>query len=119
MKAVAIAIIATFLAVNAWGMDVTLVWDANSESDLAGYRLYYSTEHFKSSDPVVPKAGRTVVEIPLGSLDNPSLPEFSLEGIPNMGHYFALTAYDREGLESGFSNVVPVKIPPKQVVDMR
>ena len=28
----------------AYALDVTLQWDANTEADLAGYRVYYKTE---------------------------------------------------------------------------
>lgn len=81
--------------VSSW--DIQLAWDANTEADLAGYRLYHSVG--SSFNGVVPY-GNSVATIPADT-QNFSLP------ITDPGtHYFLLTAYDESGNESGPSNEV-------------
>lgn len=65
-------------------------------SDLEGYRIYYGTE----SDNLVP-----LVDLIGSSSTTYSITELS-PGI----YYFAVTAYDYEGLESGFSEMVSKEI---------
>jgi hypothetical protein len=97
----------------ALAMDVTLQWDPNVETDLAGYKLYYRTTAFVSTDPV-PAAGATgwtVITVPVSAT-----PTRAVTGLPNVKHWFAVTAHDSEtpSLQSGFSNVVtagPVSTP--------
>lgn len=68
--------------------EVTLAWDANTESDLAGYRLYYGLSSGVYGDPV----------------DVGNVTEYTLTGItPNVDVYYAATAYDTSGNESGYS----------------
>src|SRR3989441_468099 len=68
---------------------VTLVWDPNTETDLAGYKLYYSTSSgsYQSSMDVVNLSSNTLAVL--------------LEG---RTYYFAATAYELNVNESGFSN---------------
>jgi hypothetical protein len=68
----------------------TLVWDANSEPDVAGYRVYYGTS--SRTYPFVLDA-RNVTSLPVPTLN---------EGT----YYFALTAYNTAGLESDYSDEV-------------
>ena len=72
-----------------------LSWDHNTESDLAGYYIYSATSSGGYTQPnfafSVP-AGTNTFDFP------PSQPE----GV----HYWAVTAYDLAGNESGFSNEV-------------
>ena len=69
--------------------NVTLIWDRNSESDIAGYNVYYGrvsgdyTRLVTVADPMVVitvKGSKTI--------------------------YFAATAYDTNGLESALSEEV-------------
>ncbi len=72
-------------------MNVTLQWDANTESDLAGYRIYASTQSgvYTTAIADIPTGTETVtVEVP--------------EGVT----YFVATAYDTAGNESEYSNEV-------------
>ncbi len=74
------------------GADVTLKWDANTESDLAGYKLYHG------------KATRTYVDPPCDTeLDTIFTITDLDEGVT---YYFALTAYDTSGNESNYSEEV-------------
>jgi hypothetical protein len=81
--------------------DVTLSWDRNLETDVAGYKLYYksgsSTGTFDGSDAA---QGKSPVDVK-------NLTSFTLNGLdPAKDYYFQLTAYNTAGAESGFSNMV-------------
>ncbi|MDY6790272.1 MAG: fibronectin type III domain-containing protein [Thermodesulfobacteriota bacterium] len=88
--------------------DVTLRWDANTETDLAGYKLYYKTDTPGSPyNGTGADQGASPVDIPLGSLSDPNNPEFTITGLDASHIYFlVLTAYDTEENESGYSNEV-------------
>ncbi len=88
--------------------DITLRWDANTETDLAGYKLYYKID---SSGPPYEGTGAdqgpSPVDIPLSNLSDPNNPELTITGLDAGNIYFlVLTAYDTEGNESGYSNEV-------------
>ena len=73
------------------GGTITLAWDANTESDLAGYKVYYGTASGSYGTPV--NVGNVTT--------------YQLTGLtPGQVYYLALTAYDPAGYESGFSNEV-------------
>jgi len=83
--------------------DKTLRWQAPSENvdgtpltDLAGYVVYWGgqSRSYSSSFPI----------------DDPSVTEWEAD-IASGGYYFALTALDAEGNESGYSNEVRKTIP--------
>ena len=91
-----------------YAADVTLAWTGNTESDLAGYYIYY-----KSGTSGAPYNGTGVdegdspIKIPLGVFADPSNPEYTLHGLSDTKtSYLVLTAYDTEDNESGFSNEV-------------
>jgi hypothetical protein len=92
------------LAGIAQAMTVTLAWDPNSEPDLAGYNVYYST------DPLIPAANRTKVNIALTATGFvKTAPQWAIPGLSDTVRlYFCVTAYDNEipSLESGYSNIV-------------
>src|SRR3989304_5711608 len=95
----ALSITVVMLSVSlVFGMTVTLTCDPNTENDLAGYKIYTSGIH---GGPYT-----RVGEYPYGPniepiMVVPNLPE-------NERVYFVATAYDAEGLESGYSNEVSV-----------
>lgn len=69
---------------------ITLKWNANTEQDLAGYKLYHGTQTATYEAPMI-----------LGTQTSYTL------NVPGHGeHFFALTAYDTSFNESGFSNEV-------------
>lgn len=76
--------------------DVTFVWDANTETDLAGYRLYQSAisgQYEYGADHCVEtiQAGiETVIH----------------HDVPDGTWYWVLTAFDEAGNESGPSNEI-------------
>ena len=93
----------------AYSAEVTLQWDANTEPDLTGYKVYYDT------DTGVPYSGSGATEgsspiiVPVGNLPDANNPEFTLSGLDgSQDYYFSVTAYDNEtpALESDYSNEV-------------
>ena len=103
--------IVLLLACPAWAMDVTLQWDANTEPDLAGYKIYYDAESGAPYSGTGATEGDSPIDIPLVSDENPDpdIVEFTVHNIPvGVETYFVVTAYDDEtpSLESGYSNEV-------------
>jgi len=85
---------------SAYAVDITLRWDANIETDLAGYNLYY-----KVGTPDSPY--NNTENILLNILNDVNNPEFTITDLDDTYIYFlVLTAYDLEGNESGYSNEV-------------
>jgi len=82
-----------FLVAAAYAAVTNLAWDANTETDLAGYKLYQST--------VGPTGPFTYVKtIVKGTLAT------ATADLPDGTYWWVLTAYDNSGNESGYSNVV-------------
>jgi len=75
---------------------VVLAWDANTEPDLSGYKLYYGTASRTYGTPIT--VGNLLTYTATGLTD----------GLP---YYFAVTAYDTVGNESGYSNEVVFPVP--------
>jgi len=69
----------------------------STEPDLAGYKLYVGTASRTYGDPM---------EIPLADLADAATPEYTIHVPDGLFHYFAVTAYDLETLESDYSNEV-------------
>jgi hypothetical protein len=79
------------LSQSAFAAQIRLAWDPNTESDLAGYKVYYGTEPWSFGEPKKLK----------------KLTTFTLTGLTKGERYYiALTAYDRTNHESWFSNQV-------------
>lgn len=89
---------------SGYALDVTLAWDANSETNLAGYKIYYGTTAGGPYNGSGSSEGASPIDVPLNSLTNPSSPEFTIHGLADGPYYFVATAYNTEGLESGYSN---------------
>jgi hypothetical protein len=70
---------------------VTLAWNANTEPDLAGYKLYYGLS-----------SGSYQLSVDVGNVTSYTLSSL-LEG---RIYYFVVTAYNLSLNESGFSNEV-------------
>src|SRR3989441_808225 len=70
---------------------VTLAWDANTEPDLAGYKLYYGNS-----------SGSYQFSVDVGNVTS-----YTLSGLlDGRIYYFAATSYNLSLAESGFSNEV-------------
>ena len=72
------------------GTDVTLAWNANDEPDLAGYRIHWGDQ-----------SGNYTSQVDVGNVT-----EYKIENLPDGTYFFAATAYDDSGNESGYSNEV-------------
>jgi hypothetical protein len=84
-------IIPAFPIQNIHAAEITLAWDRNSEPDIAGYRVYYGRES-RSYTNVVDVGNYTSCVI--ADLED------------GKAYYFAATAYNTDGYESGYSNEV-------------
>lgn len=74
---------------------VTLQWDANTEIDLAGYKVYYGTASRAYGLPIA-----------VGLVTS-----YQVKGLTTPGvYYFAVTAINAAGQESEFSNEVTMLI---------
>jgi fibronectin type 3 domain-containing protein len=88
-----IALALLLVSVATAASNVTFEWDANSENDLAGYRLYQSNRsgvYNQSPISVIPAGTETVV----------------VQDIPDGTYFWVLTAFDNGGNESNRSNEV-------------
>jgi hypothetical protein len=89
------------LLIPCHAMDVTFEWNANTEPDLDGYKVYYKTD-----SPGEPYNGIGAFEGD-SPIDVGDVTEFTLHDLPDgKVCFFVVTAYDRDKLESDFSNEV-------------
>ena len=73
-----------------------LSWDANNEPDVSGYKLYYGTATGVYGTPTT--VGNVIT--------------YTVTGLTNgQVYFFAVTAYDSFGNESGYSNEVSFTVP--------
>jgi len=96
-----------------FGASITLEWQANPESFLKGYYIYYKAD--VCCDPYsgsVADQGPSPIKVPLNTPGfEPENPEYTLTGLDdNRAYYFTVTAYSGEE-ESGYSNEVRLKAP--------
>ena len=110
-----IAVIFLLTAGIAGAANVSFRWDANTEPDLAKYKLYQSeTEGGPYTKAQVVGEGNLVAIITVVGLNptlpDPANPEYTLENVADGTHYWVLTAADLSNNESGFSNEVSTTI---------
>lgn len=101
-------IVVSPLITSANAAEVTLAWNANSESNLAGYKLYYKTDTGGAPyNGTGLNEGDSPIIINLEDLTDTASPEFPLTGLDKGElYFFALTAFDTDGLESDYSEEV-------------
>ena len=100
MKKLLLAVVAFFLMCGvASAMDVKIAWDANSESNLAGYKVYYDT------DAAGPPYENTIDVGNVTTFNMPTLPD-------DVTCWIVVAAYNDQGLESGYSNEVSASKAP-------
>ena len=86
---VLVAFIYCFISTQICNADL-LVWNNNSEGDLAGYHVYYGTS-----------PGNYTVAVDVGNVTEYKLDDLGLH--EDVIYYIAITAYDLSGNESDFS----------------
>ena len=93
---IALCIITSLTVSNALAAQVTLAWDANTENGLVGYRIH---------------SGSTSGSYSM-HIDVHNVTTYTVTGLTEgQTYYFAATAYDSAGNESGYSNSVSFTIP--------
>jgi hypothetical protein len=93
---VAVVLLLFGIAATGWAGDVTVAWNANTETDLAGYKVYVGTAPGAYGNPTIIGAQTT----------------YTITGLAaGTTYYIAVTAYNTSGLESGFSNEVSTTTP--------
>ena len=93
---------------SVFGADVKLTWDPNSETDLAGYRVYRAD---KAGGPYK-QAGADVMAPDVVFTDT---------NLSDGTFFWVVTAFDADGNESGYSNEVTKRIdttPPEPPQDL-
>lgn len=78
---------------------VHLQWTANTEKDLAGYKIYYGTSSETLDGAGAGQGDSPIVISPFSQFDLTGLKE-------NTTYYFAIKAFDLSSNESGLSNIV-------------
>ena len=74
-----------------WTSTITISWNANTEPDLAGYRIYSGTSSGSYGTPVQVGAAATSGQVDITA---------------SATWFFAVTAFDTSNNESGFSTEV-------------
>ncbi|MGD9288433.1 MAG: fibronectin type III domain-containing protein, partial [Desulfobacterales bacterium] len=91
----------------AHGASVTLAWDANSEPDLAGYKIYYGEASGEYSEIIDIANNPSGWSSGCGSVYDPfktECCEFTLKDLEEgEKYYLAAKAYDEDGNESAYS----------------
>ena len=86
--------------------DVTLEWDADKESDIAGYKIYYDTD---SEPPYSPAESDWADEGPPPIIVGSDVTKITLHGLTDTKEYFfAITSFNVRGVESSHSTKVSI-----------
>lgn len=94
-KTLALIIGICLLSILAQAASIQVTWDANTESDLAGYKVYYGTAPGQYGAPV------TV-----------TTPSYTFQGATDKTTYYvAVSAIDTSGNESALSDEVSIYVP--------
>jgi len=83
--------------VTAFAGEVGLAWDAKTEPEIVGYRIYYG----------VVSTGE------VRSIDVGNVTTYRVTGLDPDSYHLCVTAYDLPGNETGCSNVVSITVLPK------
>lgn len=107
MKKILIVVAMLIFAAPCMASTVILQWDANTEPDLAGYKVY---QQVGTNTPPFTQ----IQTIPNGT-QKATIPDLD----STKTYYFAVTAYNTTGQESAYSNIVQVLPFPKSPANVR
>lgn len=99
-----IVLVMSWLPATAFCSSVMLDWDPSSDPEVSGYRVYYQAD-----SQAQPFSGSGAAE---GSapIEASTATSATINGLdPASSYYFAVTAYNSQGVESAYSNVVQVQ----------
>ncbi|OGZ34073.1 MAG: hypothetical protein A2Y98_03305 [Candidatus Portnoybacteria bacterium RBG_19FT_COMBO_36_7] len=91
-----------FSANFAFAGSATLSWNANTEIDLAGYKIYYGTASRTGTDPKTCGLCGYSASVNVGNVRTYTFSNLT----DNTTYYFSVTAYDTSNNESVFSSQV-------------
>jgi hypothetical protein len=94
LQLVLIALLVVTAASPVRAADITLAWDANSETDLAGYKVYYGTASRTYGTPI--------------SIDK--VTTYKISSLAPGTYFFTVTARNAAGQESAYSNEVTATV---------
>lgn len=86
-------------AASAWAGSASLSWTANTEADLAGYKIYYGTSARTGTDPKICNLCGYATKIDVGKVTTYTITNLT----NNQTYYFSVSAYDTSNNESVFS----------------
>lgn len=92
-----LVLISIFLSAEVLAATVIMTWSKNAETDLAGYKIYRAT---------VP--GGYTKGTPIATVTTPKFTDSTVS--PRTTYYYVVTAFDKFGNESPFSNEVVATI---------
>ncbi|MEJ2101134.1 MAG: hypothetical protein P8X68_14330 [Desulfobacterales bacterium] len=105
-----VLLLSNFIAIG-FAEDAAIVWNPNSESDLDGYAVYQSTGSPESPFELID-------DLYLDEIADLDHPEVALSGLQKgVNYYFVVTAFDKSGNESKFSNEICLKIENGSIID--
>jgi len=88
-------------------MDVTLQWDANTEPNRAGYRIYYDTNSGPPYEGMGATGGDSPIDVKIADVEAGNTARYTVTGLmEDETYFFTVTAYNTSGNESGYSNEV-------------
>ena len=94
---------AVLAATPCFASTITLHWGASTGPDVAGYKVYY-----KADSSAAPFNGTGAVQ-GASPVDVSGQLSTTVTGLdPDHAYYFAITAYNSAGVESPYSNIVPI-----------
>jgi len=104
------AVFSLTTTIDCLAVTVSLQWNQNTETDLAGYRVYYKAD---SSTPPFNGTGAAEGKSPIDVHMQTTATLNNLD--PAHDYYFTVTAYDTSGNESGYAETVGIKesVAPK------
>ena len=88
-------------------MDVTLQWKSNTETDREGYRIYYDTDSGHPYEGTRAVGGGSPIDVKIADVEVGNTASYTVIGLnDDETYFFAVTAHDTSGNESGYSNEV-------------